>query len=114
VDDCLFCKINKGEIPAEKVYEDDQVFAIKDIHPQAPTHLLIMPKKHFPTIMDIEEQDVGLIGSIYLVVNKLAEQMNLKSSGFRVVLNCGSGAGQSVFHIHFHLLSGRPLNWPPG
>jgi len=114
VDDCLFCKINKGEIPAEKVYEDDQVFAIEDIHPQAPTHLLIMPKKHFSTIMDIEEQDAGLVGSIYLAANKLAEQMNLESSGFRVVLNCGSGAGQSVFHIHFHLLSGRPLNWPPG
>ncbi len=112
--ECLFCKIDKGEIPAEKVYDKDGVFAIKDINPQAPIHFLIIPKKHFSTILEIKEDDHELIGSIYSVANQLARENGLDQTGFRVVLNCGAGAGQSVFHIHYHLLGGRPLNWPPG
>jgi histidine triad (HIT) family protein len=96
------------------VYSDDQLFAIKDINPQAPTHLLIIPKKHFGTLMDIEDSDKELIGSVYTLAKSLAQENDLEASGFRVVVNCGSGAGQSVFHIHFHLLGGRPMNWPPG
>jgi histidine triad (HIT) family protein len=96
------------------VYSNDQLFAIKDINPQAPTHLLIIPKKHFGTLMDIEDSDKELIGSVYTLAKSLAQENDLEASGFRVVVNCGSGAGQSVFHIHFHLLGGRPMNWPPG
>ena len=112
--DCLFCKINKGGIPTEKVYDSDEVFAIKDINPQAPIHLLIIPKKHFSTVLEIQEEDHELIGSIYSIANRLAKKNGLDQTGFRVVVNCGAEAGQSVFHIHYHLLGGRPLKWPPG
>ena len=112
--DCLFCQIDKGEIPAEKVYDGEEVYAIKDINPQAPTHLLIIPKKHFTSLLDMEEEDERLLGATLNVGKHLAKKMNLESSGFRIVLNTGSGAGQSVFHIHFHLLAGRPMTWPPG
>lgn len=112
--DCLFCKIETGEIPAQKVYDGEDAFSIKDINPQAPVHLLIIPKKHVSTILEIESTDHELIGSIFSVANHLAKENNLAESGFRLVLNCGSGAGQSVFHIHYHLLGGRPMNWPPG
>ena len=96
------------------VYNDEHLFAIKDINPQAPTHLLIIPKKHIATLMEIEDSDKELLGSVYTVAKSLAKENNLESSGYRVVINCGSGAGQSVFHIHFHLLGGRPMKWPPG
>lgn len=112
--DCLFCKIKKGVIPATKVYDGDGVFAIEDINPQAPTHLLIIPKKHSATLLDIEEKDHETLGSIFSVANQLARERNLEQTGFRLVVNCGAGAGQSVFHIHYHLLGGRPLKWPPG
>ena len=112
--DCLFCKINKGDIPAEKAYDSDEVFAIKDINPQAPIHLLIIPKKHFSTVLEIQEEDHELIGSIYSIVNRLAKDNGLDQTGFRVVVNCGTEAGQSVFHIHYHLLGGRFFKWPPG
>ena len=112
--DCLFCKINKGDIPAEKVYDGDEVFAIKDINPQAPIHFLIIPKKHFSTVLEIKKEDHELIGSIYSVANELAKDNRLDKTGFRVVINCGAEAGQSVFHIHYHLLGGRPFKWPPG
>jgi len=114
MENCLFCKIDRGEIPAEKVFDGDKVFAIKDINPQAPVHLLIIPKEHKATLLDIEESDQELIGSIFSVANQLAKEKGLDQSGFRVVANCGAGAGQSVFHIHYHLLGGRALNWPPG
>ena len=114
MEDCLFCKIESGEIPSEKVYDGDGVFAIKDVNPQAPTHLLILPKKHFSTILEIEAGDQKLIGSIFTVANQLARENNLSESGFRMVLNCGRGAGQSVFHVHYHLLGGRAMSWPPG
>ncbi|MGV7220876.1 MAG: histidine triad nucleotide-binding protein [Nitrospinales bacterium] len=114
MDDCLFCKIDRGEIPAEKVYDGEGVFAIRDVNPQAPVHLLILPKKHFSTIMEIEDEDQKMIGSIFTVANKLAKENGLTDAGFRMILNCGRGAGQSVFHIHYHLMGGRALNWPPG
>ena len=112
--DCLFCKIDRGDVPAEKVYEDDRVFAIKDINPQAPVHLLIIPKKHFSTVLEIQKEDHELIGSIYSIANRLAKNNGLDQTGFRVVVNCGVEAGQSVFHIHYHLLGGRSFKWPPG
>ena len=114
MNDCLFCKIDEGVIPAEKVYDNNGIFAIMDINPQAPIHLLIIPKKHFATVLEIEKDDHELIGSIYSVANQLAKKNGLDQAGFRVVLNCGVEAGQSVFHIHYHLLGGRPLKWPPG
>jgi histidine triad (HIT) family protein len=111
---CLFCKINQGEIPAQKVYDGDEIFAIQDANPQAPVHLLIIPKKHISTLLEIEDGDQRLIGSIYGVANQLAKERKLEKSGFRMVSNCGAGAGQSVFHIHYHLLGGRAMHWPPG
>jgi histidine triad (HIT) family protein len=96
------------------VYSDEHLYAIKDINPQAPTHLLIIPKKHLGTLMDIEDSDKELMGSVCTLAKSLAKKNDLEASGFRLVLNCGSGAGQSVFHIHFHLLGGRPMKWPPG
>ena len=114
MDNCLFCKIVSGEIDSETVYNDGNLIAIKDVNPQAPTHLLIIPKKHFGTLMDIEDSDKELMGSVCLLAKSLAKENDLEASGFRLVLNCGSSAGQSVFHIHFHLLGGRPMKWPPG
>ena len=114
LDNCLFCKIASGEIDSEIIYSDEHLFAIKDINPQAPTHLLIIPKKHIRTITDIENSDKELLGSVYILAKSLAQENDLEASGYRVVVNCGSGAGQSVFHIHFHLLGGRPMKWPPG
>ena len=114
MDSCLFCKIEKNEIPATKVYDGDGVFAIEDINPQAPVHLLIIPKKHLSTLMDVEKEDEPLMGKIIGVGKQLAQEKGLEESGHRLVVNCGAGAGQSVFHIHFHLLGGRPMNWPPG
>ena len=112
--DCLFCKIDKGEIPSNKVFESDRLFAIRDINPQAPTHILVIPKKHFSTLLDIEESDRELVGSIYTAANQIAKDEGLDENGFRVVANCGVDGGQSVYHIHFHLLGGRSLRWPPG
>ncbi len=112
--DCLFCKIEKGDIPAEKVYDDDSVFAISDINPQAPVHLLIIPKKHYSTILELDEKDQELVGSVFSAANCLAKDYGLDQSGFRVVVNCGAEAGQSVFHVHYHLLGGRAMHWPPG
>ncbi len=114
MDTCLFCKIDKGEIPSTKVYDADGIFAIEDLNPQAPVHLLIMPKKHLSSIMDIENEDHELMGSLISVSNELAKEKQIDQSGYRLVVNCGAGAGQSVFHIHFHLLGGRPMRWPPG
>ena len=112
--DCLFCKISEGSVPSDKVYESDTLFAINDINPQAPTHILIIPRIHQDTLLDVEEKDHVLKGSVISVANQLAKEKELDKSGFRLVVNCGAGAGQSVFHIHFHLLGGRTMNWPPG
>ena len=112
--DCLLCKIINGDMPTTKVFEDDLLIASEDINPQAPTHLLLIPKKHVPTSLGLTSEDRQLIGEIFLRANKLAEERKIDQSGFRVVNNCQEGAGQSVFHIHFHLLGGRTMTWPPG
>ena len=111
--DCLFCKIAARTIPAKIVYEDDEVFAFEDIGPQAPTHILICPRKHFAALHDATSDDQAVLGKLQLVAAQLARKLNLLE-GYRTVLNNGSGAGQSVFHLHLHLLGGRPFRWPPG
>lgn len=112
--DCIFCKIAAGQIPSKKVYEDDLILAFHDIAPQAPLHILIIPKKHYSTILEIENDDKELIGHIFLVANKIAKDMGFHEKGFRIVVNCNSDGGQTVFHLHFHLLAGRMMHWPPG
>lgn len=112
--DCIFCKIVNKELPAEIAYEDDKVLAFKDLSPQAPTHLLIIPKKHISTMNDIQEEDVALIGHIKLTAAKLAKDLGFAEAGYRVVMNCNEDGGQTVYHIHLHLLAGRSLAWPPG
>lgn len=109
MDDCLFCKIIKGEIPSEKVYEDDEILAFKDIHPVAPVHILVIPKKHIDSIAMLEKQDEPLVGRIYSVINKIAEEQGVKEDGFRVIVNCGRDGGQEVMHLHFHILAGAKL-----
>jgi histidine triad (HIT) family protein len=110
---CLFCKIGAKQIPAKLVYEDDDVFAFEDISPQAPTHILICPRKHFAALHDAETGDQALLGKLQQVAAKLATDRDLQS-GYRTVFNSGAGAGQSVFHLHLHLLGGRNFRWPPG
>jgi len=112
--DCLFCKIINGDIPSEKVYEDEFVYAFNDISPTAPVHVLIVPKKHISTINDIEEDDCALIGRIYMAAKKIAAEKGIAEDGYRVVTNCNKMAGQTVFHIHYHLIGGRELGWPAG
>jgi len=112
--DCLFCKIINGDIPAEIVYEDDAVLAFRDINAQAPTHVLVIPRTHIATINDIQPDQGGLIGKMYLAAKQVAKQEGISESGYRTVMNCGEGAGQTVFHIHLHVLGGRSLGWPPG
>lgn len=112
--DCLFCKIIKREIPAEIVFENEDVLVFKDIKPVAPTHLLVIPKKHISTLFDLEEEDTLIMGRVQLAVNQVARELGLIDRGFRLVVNCGRDAGQLVMHIHYHLLAGRPLQWPPG
>lgn len=112
--ECLFCGIIKGDVKGEIVYQDSSVVALKDINPKAPVHLLIVPRKHIATLLDLEKVDKGLIGDIFYVAAQLAKDQGISKDGFRVVVNCGAGAGQSVYHIHFHLLGGRALTWPPG
>jgi len=112
--DCLFCKILDGEIPADIVYESDTAIAFRDINPQAPTHVLIIPRKHISTINDITEDDHQMIGTLFSAAQDIAAAEGLTDAGYRVVMNCNEGAGQSVFHIHMHLLGGRGLSWPPG
>lgn len=111
--DCLFCKVVAGTIPAKKVYEDERVFAFQDINPQAPTHILIVPKKHIIGLKEATPEDAELIGYCQLVAAKIARERGIED-GYRTVYNVGRGAGQSVFHLHLHLLGGRKLNWPPG
>jgi len=111
---CLFCKILTGDIPADIVYESDTAIAFRDINPQAPTHLVIIPRKHIATINDIAEEDEVLVGSLYSAAREIAAAEGIAEDGFRAVMNCNKGAGQTVFHIHLHLLGGRPLTWPPG
>jgi histidine triad (HIT) family protein len=111
--DCLFCRILRGEIPAKKVYEDAYVVAFEDINPQAPTHVLVIPKKHFAGLKEPQTEDAEVIGRCHLAAAEIARQRNIEQ-GYRTVVNVGPGAGQSVFHLHVHLLGGRHLSWPPG
>ena len=112
--DCLFCKVLNGDIPADIVYESDSAIAFRDINPQAPTHVLVIPRKHVATINDLDEENQEIVGSLYLAAKDIARAEGLSDEGYRVVMNCNEGAGQSVFHIHLHLLGGRALSWPPG
>lgn len=113
-DTCLFCRLVAGEIPATKAYEDSRTLAFADINPQAPVHLLVIPKKHIPSAHDLDPADNDLVGHIMQVIAKLAKETGVDAAGYRVVTNNGPAAGQSVFHLHFHLLGGRDLSWPPG
>ncbi|MFQ3786077.1 histidine triad nucleotide-binding protein [Halomonas sp. A29] len=112
--DCLFCKIVKREIPADIVFEDEQVLAFNDINPQAPTHILIIPKQHIATLNDIEEADLALIGRLQYTAARLAEKRGFADDGYRVVMNCNDQGGQTVYHIHMHLMGGRRFTWPAG
>lgn len=111
---CLFCKIASGEMAAKVVMQDDDVIAFHDIHPQAPTHILVIPRRHVTSLAHATEQDEALLGKLMLAVRRVAEDAGLVQSGYRVVLNTGAGAGQSVFHMHVHVLGGRRMKWPPG
>jgi len=112
--DCLFCKMVKGEIPPDIVYEDNDVLAFRDINPQSPTHVLVIPKRHISTINDLESDDAELVGKLYLAAKKVAEKDGIAEAGFRTVMNCNESAGQTVLHIHLHVLGGRRMSWPPG
>jgi histidine triad (HIT) family protein len=112
--DCLFCKFVNGEIKPDTVYEDDHVLAFRDINPQAPTHVLVVPKRHISTLNDLSADDGELIGKLYLAAQQVARQEGIDEPGYRTVINCNELAGQSVFHIHLHLLGGRAMAWPPG
>ena len=114
MENCIFCKIIRGEIPSQKVFEDDRILVVEDITPQAPLHLLLLSKKHLVNCLDLSALDDELIGYILRKAGEIALQKGYAESGFRVVQNNGAGAGQSVFHIHFHLLAGREFVWPPG
>jgi histidine triad (HIT) family protein len=111
---CLFCKIIAGEIPSKKVYEDEELYAFEDINPQARLHVLIVPRRHIPTLNDLSSEDDGLVGSMVRCAAALAKARGVDGSGYRTVFNCNAAAGQSVFHIHLHVLGGRSLAWPPG
>jgi histidine triad (HIT) family protein len=106
---CVFCKITNGELPAKVVYEDEKVIAFHDINPQAPVHILIVPKEHIPTVNDLEEKHTEVIGHIFLVAKKIAKDMGFAENGYRILINCNRDGGQEVYHIHFHLLAGKPL-----
>src|SRR5258705_12809819 len=113
MDDCIFCKISQGKIPAKLVYQDSELFAFEDIAPIAPTHILICPRKHLVSLTEATPEDAALLGQAQLLAAKLASERGL-TAGYRTVINSGAGAGQSVFHIHVHLLGGRLFHWPPG
>ena len=112
--DCLFCKILDGDIPCDRVYENDQVIAFRDVNPQAPTHILVIPHKHIPTVNDLTAEDKNIVAEMMLAAQAIAKQEGIEESGYRLVMNCNEGAGQTVFHIHLHILGGRRMNWPPG
>lgn len=112
--DCLFCKIVDGEIDVERVYENKHVLAFRDINPQAPLHVLVIPKKHIATLNDVVAEDAQTIGELSLAAAKIAQKEGIAQNGYRTVMNCGKDGGQTVFHLHMHLLAGRALTWPPG
>ncbi|MBI4208622.1 MAG: histidine triad nucleotide-binding protein [Deltaproteobacteria bacterium] len=114
MDDCIFCKILEKKIPSQRVVETPEFVAFKDVNPQAPNHILIVPRRHIPTVNDLTEGDKILIGEMVLQAQSIAKDLGISEEGYRLVLNCNRGAGQTVFHLHLHLLAGRPFSWPPG
>lgn len=112
--DCLFCRVAAGELNAEVVYQDEAVVAFRDINPQAPTHVLVVPRRHIATINDLQPDDAALVGRLYLAAQQVAAQDGIADRGYRTVMNCNREAGQSVYHIHLHVLGGRGMHWPPG
>lgn len=112
--DCLFCRIIAGEIPSQKVYEDERVLAFKDINPVAPVHFLVVPKQHLGSLSDAGEAELSLLGHLQLVAVQLARQAGIAQGGYRVIINCGPDGGQTIYHLHLHLLGGREMRWPPG
>ena len=114
LNDCLFCKMVSGEIKPDTVFENDKVLAFRDINPQAPTHVLVIPKEHIATINDLDESHRDLVGELYLAAREIARAEGIDESGFRTVINCNEDSGQTVFHVHLHLLGGRRMHWPPG
>ena len=112
--DCLFCKMVAGTIKPDVVYQDRDVLAFKDINPQAPLHVLIVPKRHIATLNDLDDANANLVGRLYMAAKKIAQDAGFAESGYRTVINCNANAGQSVFHVHLHLLAGRQMIWPPG
>ena len=112
--DCLFCKILAGDIAADIIYESDTAIAFRDVNPRAPTHVLIVPREHIATINDINPEQEAIVGSLFSAARAIAAQEGLSDDGYRAVMNCNAGAGQTVFHLHLHLLGGRILGWPPG
>jgi histidine triad (HIT) family protein len=114
MDNCIFCKMVRGEIRPDLVYEDDEVLAFRDLNPQAPTHVLVIPKRHIGTLNDLLPQDAELVGRLFLAARRVAEIDGIAERGYRTLINCNAEAGQSVFHVHLHVLGGRPMHWPPG
>ena len=114
MENCIFCKIVNGEIPSNKIYEDDKVYAFRDISPEAPTHFLVIPKEHITSANEINEENSKIIAHIFVVINKIVRELGIDDTGYRIVNNCGKDGGQTVGHIHFHILGGRNLQWPPG
>jgi len=114
MEECLFCRMVAGEIKPDTVYEDDEMLAFRDINPQAPLHVLVIPKRHIATSNDLDAEDAGLVGRLVLAARRIAADEGVDEAGYRLVINCNAGAGQSVFHVHVHLLGGRRLGWPPG
>lgn len=112
--DCIFCKIVNGDIPSKKIYEDNKVLAFYDITPEAPIHFLVIPKEHIQSSNEITEENSKIIAHIFIVINKLVRELNIANDGYRIVNNCGKQGGQTVNHMHFHILGGRNLQWPPG
>ena len=112
--DCIFCKIANGDIPADKLYEDDQVLVFRDLSPQAPLHALVIPKTHIATLNDLSEDNAAIIGSMFLAARQVAAEQGLAEDGYRTVMNCNNHGGQTVYHLHLHLLGGRQMTWPPG
>ena len=112
--DCIFCRIAAKEIPSKVAYEDAEVLAFHDIQPKAPVHIQVIPKRHIARVSEVGEAEAGLVGKLVLVANRLAKESGVAEPGYRLVFNCNAAAGQSVYHLHLHLLGGRPMSWPPG
>ncbi|MBD7909790.1 MULTISPECIES: histidine triad nucleotide-binding protein [Clostridium] len=114
MEDCIFCKIIKGEIPSKKIYEDDNVYAFYDINPGAPVHFLVIPKEHIESVNSLNEDNAEIVSHIFKTINKLVSELGIDKNGYRIVNNTGKDGGQTVHHMHFHVLGGRSLAWPPG